>query len=174
MGHDALWVAVLCNPTRLEIFQSSSRNWAETAIFITFAVSSSVPIRHVWFCSGMDTGENESQDSGKLRWSLLKCWWKWGSDSAWSLSDLMQLLIIGINMRKLATLGGCDRSCSALRDVWELSLPMVWPVIAAQVPPGLLLPCWTQDLLILVQEVMATYFWSSDRIFPPPSQRKQL
>lgn len=42
--------------TRLEIFfQSSSRNWAETAIFITSAVSSSVLIKHVLFCSGMGT-----------------------------------------------------------------------------------------------------------------------
>ena len=45
-SQDALctaWIAVLCNHTRLEIFfQSTSRNWAETAIFIIFAVSSSV------------------------------------------------------------------------------------------------------------------------------------
>lgn len=63
-------------------------------------------------------------------------------------------------------LRACDRSCSALRDVWELSLPVVWALIAAQVPPGLLLPCWMQDLLIPVQEVTATYFWSADRAFP--------
>lgn len=63
-------------------------------------------------------------------------------------------------------LRACDRSCSALRDVWELSLPVVWALIAAQVPPGLLIPCWMQDLLIPVQEVTATYFWSADRAFP--------
>lgn len=43
---------------------------------------------------------------------------------------------------------------------------MVWALIAAQVPPGLLLPCWTEDLLVPVQEVAATYFWSADRTFP--------
>lgn len=46
MSKDALcaaWIAVLCNHTRLEtFFQSTSKNWAETAIFIIFAVSSSV------------------------------------------------------------------------------------------------------------------------------------
>lgn len=35
------------------------------------------------------------------------------------------------------TLRACDKSCSALRDVWELSLPMVWPLMAAQVSPRL-------------------------------------
>lgn len=35
---------------------------------------------------------------------LLKCWWKWGSDSVWSLSDLMQPLSVPIYMRKRAIL----------------------------------------------------------------------
>lgn len=69
-------------------------------------------------------------------------------------------------------LGARDTNCRGLRVVWELSLLMVWALIATQVSPGPLLPYWTQDLLITVQEVTAAYFWSADRSFSPLSQRK--
>lgn len=71
-------------------------------------------------------------------------------------------------------LRACATNCSAFRDVWELSLLMVWALIATQVPPGLLLPYWTQDLLITVQEVTASYFSSADRSFFLLSHKENL
>lgn len=51
---------------------------------------------------------------------------------------------------------------------------MVWALIATQVPPGLLLPYGTQDLLITVQEVTASYFSSADRSFFLLSHKENL
>ena len=102
-------------------------------------------------------------------------------DSAWALSDLIWPLRVAIYIRKLAIsemkLLEHVTLIVVLWEIRELSLLRVWALIAPEVPPGRLLPYETEDLLIMVQEVISVISVISEvltGVFPLSHREKPL